>query len=311
MSASTPLTLSRPDGATVYVNRWLPSGQPKAIVQIAHGMAEHSDRYARFAERLNTSGYAVYANDHRGHNHTAGSHRDTGYFADADGWKSVVGDLVAVTEQARTDHPGLPVFLFGHSMGSFLSRAYAADHGRDLAGLILSGTAGDPGLLGKVGKLVATVEGKLRGGRHRSGLMNTMSFGQYNSAFKPNRTEFDWLSRDDAEVDKYVADEWCGEVFTSRAWADLLGGLAAVNSDALVSRIPKDLPVHLLSGDKDPVGDNGKGVKAVAEQLRRLGVKDVTVKLYPEGRHEMLNETNRNDVMNDVVTWLDSRIPHA
>jgi alpha-beta hydrolase superfamily lysophospholipase len=308
MQASS-FTLATHDGIQLHVNRWLPDGPVKAVVQVAHGMAEHSERYARFAERLTAAGYAVYAGDHRGHGGTAREASDAGYFADRDGWDTVVDDLHLLAERAREENPGLPFFLFGHSMGSFLSRTYAARFGGELDGLVLSGTAGDPGILGKVGLVLASVEARLRGPRHVSRLMDTLTFGQYNSAFKPNRTKFDWLSRDEAEVDLYVADELCGNVFTSGFYTDLLRGLAAVNSDKEVARVPKDLPVHLVAGSLDPVGGQGKGVRQVADQYTRLGVRDVTVKLWPEARHEILNETNRDEVADEVVDWLDAHLP--
>ena len=216
-----------------------------------------------------------------------------------------------MTERARTEQPGLPVFLVGHSMGSFLARGYAAQFGAELAGLVLSGTAGSAGPLGNAGVLVATTQARLRGHEHTSGLMNTLTFGQYNAAFKPTRTEFDWLSRDPAEVDAYIADPECGFVFTTGGFVDLIRGLEGVNTDAVVGRIPKDLPVHLASGDMDPVGANGKGVRQVADQLRRLGVKDVTMTLWPEARHEILNETNRDEVEIEIVNWLDSHLVPA
>jgi len=307
MQHSTTMVPSA-DASPLHTNVWLPEGRPRAVVQIAHGMAEHSDRYERFAEALTDAGYAVYAHDHRGHKGTAGDHSDEGYFADKDGWATAVADMRAVTDRARAEQAGLPVFLIGHSMGSFLSRSYIAEPAPDLAGVVLSGTAGDPGPIALAGIAVSTIQGKLRGRRHRSGIMNTLSFGQYNAAFKPNRTEFDWLSRDPAEVDKYVEDEWCGNVFTAGFYADLLGGLRQINSDGLVARVPKDLPILVLSGDEDPVGAGGKGPTAVAAQYEQAGVEDVTLKLYPGGRHEMLNETNRDEVTADIIAWLDARL---
>jgi alpha-beta hydrolase superfamily lysophospholipase len=309
MQPST-FTLATADGSQLHVNRWLPAGPPKAVVQIAHGMAEHSDRYARFGERLTAAGYAVYASDHRGHGGTARTPHEAGYFADDHGWDTVVDDMHLVTEHAREENPGLPFFLFGHSMGSFLSRSYVMRFAGDLDGLVLSGTAGDPGALGRVGLALATSQARLRGRRHPSGLMDQLTFGQYGAAFKPNRTKFDWLSRDEAEVDKYVADERCGNVFTTGFFVDLLGGLGTINSDSAVMRVPKNLPIHLVSGSLDPVGDKGKGVQQVADQYRRLGVQDVSVKLWPEARHEVLNETNRDEVMDEVVDWLDAHL-HA
>ncbi|MFC7595888.1 alpha/beta hydrolase [Terrabacter sp. GCM10028922] len=303
---SSTLTLTTPDGTEVFVNRWLPEGPPKAIVQIAHGLAEHSTRYARFAQRLTDHGYAVYGSDHRGHGRTSSPR---GYFGERDGWQTVIDDLHAVTELARGEQPGVPVFLLGHSMGSFISRGYAAQHGSELAGLVLTGTAGGAGAIGRVGVFLAATQARLRGHAHTSGLMNTLSFGQYNAAFKPTRTDFDWLSRDPDEVDKYVNDPDCGFVFSAGGFADLLRGLEAVNTDRVASGIPTDLPVHLASGAMDPVGQNGKGVQRVAEQLRRLGLRDVTLTLWPEARHEILNETNRDEVETEILDWLDAHVP--
>jgi alpha-beta hydrolase superfamily lysophospholipase len=303
---SSTFMLATPDGIDVFVNRWLPGGDPKAVVQISHGLAEHSTRYARFAQRLTDHGYAVYASDHRGHGKTSG---DRGLFAERDGWQSVIDDLHAVTRRAKEEQPGLPVFLLGHSMGSFLARGYAAQHGEELAGLVLTGTAGGAGALGRVGVAVAATQARLRGHAHPSGLMNTLTFGQYNAAFKPVRTDFDWLSRDPDEVDKYVSDPDCGFVLTAGGFVDMLRGLAEVNTDRGMSQVPKDLPVHLASGDQDPVGAQGKGVRQVADQLRRVGVHDVTMTLWPGARHEILNETNRDEVETEIVEWLDAHLP--
>lgn len=303
-------TVTAADGTPLFVRRWMPDGPARAVVQIAHGMAEHSARYERSAERLTQEGYAVYAADHRGHGQTApSSTADHGYFADTEGFDTVVADLRTVTQEARREHPDLPVVLLGHSMGSFLSRAYAIRWGHELAGLILSGTAGDPGALGRIGRLVALGQARVRGRRHPSGLMNTLTFGQYNAPFKPNRTAFDWLSRDPDEVDKYVADLECGNLFTAGFYSDLLGGLARINADGEVSRVPKDLPILLVSGDMDPVGEKSKGVRRVEEQYRRVGVRDVTAIFYPGARHELLNETNRDEVTDDIIAWLAERVP--
>lgn len=309
MQAST-FTLPAPDGTEVFVHRWLPDGPPRAVVHIAHGMAEHAARYARLAQALTDAGYAVYAEDHRGHGRTAGSLDRAGFLAARNGWDTVVDDMHRLTGRALEENPGLPVFLLGHSMGSFLARSYAARHGSVLAGLVLSGTAGDPGPLGRVGVGVAAAQARLRGARRPSGLMNTLTFGQYNAAFKPTRTDFDWLSRDDAEVDAYLADPWCGFVFTAGGYRDVLSGLAAVNSDRVVSTVPRTLPVHLVAGDMDPVGGkHAAGPRAVADQLRRLGVQEVTLTIWPGARHEILNETNREEVTADIVDWLDTHLP--
>lgn len=305
---SSTIAVSASDGTPLHTYRWLPEAPPRAIVQIAHGMAEHAGRYARFAEALTDAGYAVYANDHRGHGQTAAK-ADHGYLADRDGFATVVHDLNTVSEFALAEHPGVPLVLFGHSMGSFLSRAYTQAHGARLAALILSGTAGDPGPLGSVGKRIAGLQARLRGRRHTSGLMDTLTFGQFNNAFKPSRTKYDWLSRDEAEVDTYVADPLCGNVFTASFYNDLIDGVQQVNRPAAFTSVPTDLPVLVIAGAADPVGDSGKGPRTVAESLREAGVTDVMLTLYPDARHEILNETNRDEVTADILTWLDKRIP--
>lgn len=306
---SDTFLLETSDQTPVYVHHWSPDSPPKAVVQIAHGMAEHSARYERFAQALTDAGYEVYAGDHRGHGQTAGP-QDVGYFADEHGFDTVVDDMHALTLRIKDDHPDLPVFLFGHSMGSFLSRSYVTRYGSELAGLVLSGTGGSAGLLGKAGRGIAGAQARIKGRRHPSGLMNTLTFGQYNAQFKPARTDFDWLSRDPAEVDKYVADPKCGELFTVGFYADLLHGLERVNDVKEVSSTPADLPILLVSGSKDPVGGkDAKGVREVAARLRTVGVREVTTTIYPEARHELLNETNRDEVTADLIEWFDAHLP--
>ncbi|MCJ7771876.1 MAG: alpha/beta hydrolase [Desulfobacterales bacterium] len=303
-------TFQADDGTKIFYHQWLPEEKEssKAIVQIAHGMAEHSERYSRFAEALTKKGFAVYANDHRGHGQTAGSLENVGYFADENGWNLVIEDMRTLTETIKSNHPNMPIFLFGHSMGSFLSRNYIFHYGNDIQGVILSGTGGDPGLLGKIGNFVAKRESKNKGKKYRSPLLKKLSFGKFNNAFKPNRTDFDWLSRDTAEVDKYVADPYCGGDFTAGFYEDLLSGLAVVNNFKNTLKVPKDLPIYLFSGDKDPVGNNTKGVKQIFIAYQKAGIKDVTCKFYKDGRHEMLNEINREEVFKDIIEWLSSHL---
>lgn len=304
---SGTFTFNASDGVKIFVYKWMPDNAStvKGVVQIAHGMAEHAARYERFSEALVKAGYVVYANDHRGHGKTAGSLDQAGYFADENGWEKVVDDMRALTGIIKKDFPGKPVFLFGHSMGSFLSRNYAILYGNELSGLILSGTGGDPGAIGKAGLFIAKMEAKIRGRKAKSETMNKLSFGAFNNAFKPNRTDYDWLSRDNAEVDKYVNDPWCGAVFSAGFFCDMLGGLGFINAKENIAKIPKNLPVYLFSGAKDPVGGNTKGVTQVCETFKKTGIRDVALKLYADGRHEMLNEINRNEVFNDVIAWLD------
>lgn len=303
-------TFKTSDGVQIFVYKWLPddASSVKAAIQIAHGMGEHAARYERFAGALTNAGYAVYANDHRGHGKTAGSSENIGYFADENGWEKVVDDLHSLTGIIKKEYPNKPFFLFGHSMGSFLSRHYAMLYGNELTGLVLSGTGGDPGVIGKAGLFIAKIEAKLRGKNARSEIMTQLSFGAFNKAFKPNRTEFDWLSRDNAEVDKYINDPWCGGVFTAGFFCDMLGGLDFINRKENIMKIPKTLPVYLFSGARDPVGANTKGVTQVYHALRSAGISNVTLKFYADGRHEMLNETNRAEVFSDVIAWLNKHV---
>jgi alpha-beta hydrolase superfamily lysophospholipase len=301
-------TFRAADGTLLSAYRWMPDAScaVKGAVQIAHGMAEHAARYGRFAEALTKAGYAVYANDHRGHGRTAGLQEKVGYFADERGWEKVVTDMHTLTGIIKKEWPAPPFFLFGHSMGSFLCRHYSMLYGRELSGLLLSGTGGDPGVAGKAGLFIARMEARIRGKKAKSAIMNRLSFGAFNGAFKPNRTDYDWLSRDSAEVDKYIRDPWCGALFTAGFFCDLLTGIGYINREENVAKIPKELPIYIFSGAEDPVGANSRGVKQVYNSLKKAGIADVTIKLYEGGRHKMLNEINRDEVFQEVIAWLDS-----
>lgn len=295
------------DGRLIHVWHWLPEGDPKALILIAHGMAEHGARYERFAMKLTAAGYAVWTPDHRGHGKTA-TETELGYLADKDGFRRVVDDLHELAVAASGEYPGLPLFLFGHSMGSFLAQYYIALYGQGLAGCVLSGTSGPmpaPLLMG--GKLVAALGCAFKGRRAKAPLANSMSFGSYNDAFKPVRTAFDWLSRDEAEVDKYVADPLCGFICTYGFFHDLLEGLTYIHRPDTLGRIPRELPIFMASGAKDPVGGATGAVDALEGIYHRLGIKDVGMKLYEGAHHEILNETNREEVMADIIAWLDAR----
>ncbi len=300
------------DDVEVFVYKWLPdeSIRVKGVVQISHGMVEHAGRYRFLAEALTDSGYAVFADDHRGHGKTAGAPEKIGHFPEKDGFRLVVGDMKALTDIIKKERPGLPVFLYGHSMGSLLSRLFIIHHGDGVDGVMLSGTAGDPGLLGMAGVFVAKMECILRGRGARSAILNSLSFGGFNKKFAPTRTEYDWLSRDDAEVDKYIEDPCCGAVCTAGFFYDMLTAIGEIFKDDAIRKIPKDLPIHLFSGSKDPVGGkNGEGVLQTSEAFQRAAIKDVSMKLYENGRHEMVNEINRREVYRDMIDWCDARIP--
>lgn len=304
---NTEYKIKTSDNNEVHVYEWLPENEEniKGIVQVAHGMAEHAGRYEDFALFLNKHGYAVFANDHKGHGKTAGTVENLGYFADRNGFGQVVKDMRSLTDKINERFPEKPVFLLGHSMGSFLSRYYAIEDSSKLRGVILSGTAGHPGLLGKIGKLLTNVLIVFFGKKSPSPLMTKLSFGAYNNQFKPNRTDYDWLSRDEAEVDKYVADPFCGTIFSLGFYSDLLGGLLLINDKKEIGKTDINLPVLLLAGDKDPVSENTKGVQELKQNYKNSGLKDVEMILYADARHEILNETNKKEVYNDILAWLD------
>ena len=293
------------DGLEVVGDRRLPAGAPRAAVIIVHGMAEHAARYRRFAAELAAHGYAVYAPDLRGHGRTAESDERLGW-AGADGWNAMLRDLARLIELAGERHPGVPVVLFGHSMGSILAQRVAQLAGERLAGLILSGTTGSAPKLG-AGILAARLLCTLRGGRAPSPLQRVM-FAGFNASFAPQPTGFEWLSRDASEVQRYVDDPRCGFTFSNRLLLDMLRGYAEVWKPENERRIPPGLPVLLVSGELDPVGARTTAVTALAARYRALGLGDVQVVFYPGARHEMLNETNRDEVVRDVVGWLDARV---
>ncbi len=288
---------------TIFVRIWRPDAPPKAIVQIVHGLGEHSGRYARFAQALVGAGYTVYAHDHRGHGERCAP-ADLGFFADHDGWRKLLDDIDAVARRASADVPGVPRVFFGHSMGSFLGQTYLAEKGAQLAAAILSGTSGPPPAILPIGRSIVAFERWRQGPRGKSGLLQALLFGEQNKPFRPARTPFDWLSRDSAEVDSYIADPLCGFPLTNQLAADLVGALADLASPKLAARIPKALPIYVVSGSADPVGAKLHGLLDV---YRAAGL-DVTAKIYKDGRHEMLNETNREDVTRELIGWLDGRL---
>lgn len=296
------------DGLNIFVYNWLPEEnvEPIGVVQIAHGMAETAERYKRFANKLTEEGYIVYANDHRGHGKTSESLEKVGDLGE-DSFNNMVKDMNEITTYIKEKHEELPLFVFGHSMGSFLTQRYIQLYAHKIDGAILSGSCGKQGIILDLGILIAKREINKIGASTKSNKLNNLSFGGYNKAFKNSRTDFDWLSRDEKEVDKYIDDEYCGGVFTAGFFYDFLRGLKLIQHRDEVAKVPKDLPIYIFSGDKDPVGKSGKGVKILVNTYKNLGIKDLNYKLYENGRHEMLNEINRNEVMEDVLNWLKVR----
>jgi alpha-beta hydrolase superfamily lysophospholipase len=275
------------DGLEIAYYRWRAPEKAAGIVQIAHGMGEHSLRYAHVAEFLNQAGFHVYANDHRGHGRSVKGRESLGDFGAA-GWNGLVGDMVTLTRLARTREGRLPVTLLGHSMGSFAAQQYVLDNSALVAGLVLSGSAA-------VDKLSIDPS-------------QDADLTAFNRAFEPARTQHDWLSRDNAAVDAYEADPLCGFGINKKAMETMMASAIRLIDPAALAQIRKDLPIHIFAGDKDPINHDLEWLKPLAERYRAAGVVNVSEKYYPEGRHEMLNETNRDEVMRDLVTWLQKTI---
>ncbi len=234
------------DGSEIYLRKWLPECEPKGIIQIAHGMTEHAGVYTDFIDALLPAGYGVYAHDHKGHGKTVKSEEDYGHFEPDIGWNQVVSDVIFVSEMIKEEQ-SCPLFLLGHSMGSFLSRRAVQLRGELYDGFLISGTGGNPGFVGVVGHKVATIEMKLRGAKTKSPMLNFLSFGNFNSNFKPNRTNFDWLSSDNDQVDKYIADPLCGFICTTSFYRELFSGVLEVNKLEEYKKTPSNLPVRHVS----------------------------------------------------------------
>lgn len=298
-------TYTADDGAKLFVYRWLPDvGIGKAVVHIAHGLAEHAGRYERLAERLTESGYVVFANDHRGHGRTAQEPEDIGHFADADGWERILKDIEQIVGQERREYLGHPVILLGHSMGSLIAQHMAA---RDVFDAIaMSGANGLVSPLVRVGKLIARIERWRSGKRGKSELINSLTFDAFNKAFKPNRTSFDWLSRDEDEVDKYIADPMCGFLCSNQLWIDMLDAITEAAKPEFRARIPKQLPIYLFSGSRDQVNAEGRGSTALAEYYRSIGMEKVSYRIFTQARHETLNELNRDEVTEHLIDWMNA-----
>lgn len=301
-------TFQSADGkSTVAYRIYRPEGRAKGVVQLSHGMCEYIRRYQPFISFLCDNGYAVCGNDHLGHGETAPSEADLGYFAHRDGWSFLAEDVHTLTGLMKKEYPGLPYFLFGHSMGSFIARVYLERYGDELMGAIICGTAG-PNPMAGFGKFLSRLIGLFRGERHRSGLIDQMAFGSYTSRFSDVKSPFDWLTRDRDIVATYEDDPLCTFTFTVSAFHDLFELLTQVNRREWAENVPKELPILLVAGDMDPVGDYGKGVVKVYERLKAAGIRDLQCKLYPGDRHEILNELNQKEVYGDLLAFLEGHL---
>jgi alpha-beta hydrolase superfamily lysophospholipase len=286
---------------------WLPETQPAAILHISHGMAEYGERYKNIAAVFVEQGIAVYAHDQRGHGKAVKDLSQQGVTPD-DWYIQQVDDIDACIQHHRKTHPGKKIFLLGHSMGSFLAQRYFQRFGRNLDGLILSATNGKQDPLMPFGIGLAWLQKKLFGNEYKSQLIDTLSFGQFNKKFKPNRTGSDWLSRNNEEVDKYVNDERCGFVCTASFYYYFFKGIRHGFDKKNISNIPQNIPVYAFGGSKDPVGLEGKGFLQLIKNWKATGVKDITYHLYENGRHEMMNEVNKDEVLGNLLQFIKNHI---
>lgn len=293
---------------SIHALKCVPDGKPRAVVQIAHGIAEHIDRYRPFMEFLADNGFVAAGNDHLGHGKSIRVPEEQGFFAEKDGWWRVVDDMDKLHDIMSKEYPELPYVLFGHSMGSFLTRTYLIKHPDKYDGVILSGTGHQSPALVLGGNVAASVMAKLNGAMGDGTKLDSLAFGSYLIKIENPRTKFDWLSRDAEQVDKYIADPLCGFVGKIGLYRDMMQGIKFITDKKNIAQMNKEKPVYFMSGDGDPVGDYGKGVERAYKAFCDAGLHDVFMRLYPGGRHEMLNETNKEQVYQDILNWLNEKI---
>lgn len=299
------MKLAASDRTALYVHCWQVE-EPKAVILLSHGMAEHSLRYERFGQFLNQHRISLYCHDQRGHGKTG--QMFLGHLRKGIDWNLMINDLFSIKKKIIDTKSHCPVFLMGHSMGSFLVRRTVQLRPAMFDGLILSGTGDGQGIFGKAGVRMAVLGCLFAGQEAYAEKLQKMMFGGFNKAVECPQTDFDWLSRDAAEVDHYLDDKQCGFLCTNGFYHELLKGIQLANDPQNIASMKKNLPIYIFSGDKDPVGNLGKGVQHVHEMFLNAGMENVTVHLYPGGRHEMLNEMNREIVMGDLLHWLESEV---
>lgn len=287
---------------------WLPEGTPKAVLMISHGVGEHILRYASFARFLTERGFVVAGHDHLGHGGSVAADAPRLYFGPKGSWQYVVDDLYARRKLVAERYPGVPCFLMGHSMGSFLARTYLIRYPGTVHGAILMGTGQMPAAMTAAARTVAAAEVRRVGEAVPSPRMEQLAFGGYNKQFAPNRTTCDWLSVSQENVDRYLADPLCGGTPTAGLFREMLGGIAFISKLENLKRMNLNTPIFFVSGAEDPVGENGKGVRRAYRNFQKAGVRDVELKLYPGLRHEILNEYCSADVAADLAAWLEAHL---
>lgn len=290
------------DGKKLFYRVWSVDS-PRATLHINHGMAEHSLRYDEFAHQMNLAGYVVFAQDHRGHGYTM-QDGEEGWFAEKDGWSTISEDSYELDKEIEKEYPSLPHLIFGHSMGSFVTRTNIARHPEAYKAAIICGTGGDQGIVGKIGRSLALWRVKKYGSRAKAPILDKLAFGSFNKKFKAEG-DFGWLSSDRKEVEKYISDPLCGFICSNQFYADLIEGSFTANDADEISKVRKTLPILFISGGLDPVGGYSKGVEKAVELYRKAGIKDVRLKFYPKGRHEILNDVMRQEVMSDAISFYE------
>ena len=294
------------DGKTaIHAILWLPEGQPSAVLQIAHGMQEYIDRYDAFASWLTEQGIAAAGNDHLGHGQSVTSDEKLGYFAERDGNACLLQDIHSLRTHMQELYPGVPYFVLGHSMGSFLIRQYIQLHGEGLSGAVIMGTGTQPAPALLLGKAVSRLIAAFRGWEYRSQFVYSMAMGSYNKKFQTPGRNNDWLTKDVTIVEQYNQSPWCTFRFTLNGYYNLFYSIQQAQDRTRIDAIPKELPLLIVSGADDPVGSYGKGVQAAFQKYVSAGLKNVRFRLYENDRHEILNETDRAEVWKDILTWIN------
>lgn len=292
----------------IHAVEWIPEGEVKAVLQISHGMVEHIMRYDRFANYMNQFGFYVVGNDHLGHGESVTSNELHGYFQHPNGNKCVIKDIHHLRILTERKYPDVPYFVLGHSMGSFLIRQYIMIYGKGLSGAVIMGTGKKPEIALCFGKLLCKIAAKFKGWNHHSRFVDSIAFSLNNKKFEPARTDKDWLTKDEAIVDAYIKDSLCSFTFTLNGFYNLFHSIQFAQNRKNIERIPKDLPLLLIAGGDDPVGDFGKGVRSVYKSYKNVRIRCVDIKIYKNDRHELLNETDYKDVYKYIKNWLDKNM---
>ena len=303
-------TIDSPDNLRVRAYAWLPQSRPVAVLQIVHGMQEYAGRYDHFARWMNERGIAVYAEDHIGHGLTAGNEAELAHFPGKSDWQRQVNILHQLTSMIKAEHPGIPLFILGHSMGSVLTQTYMIRYGKEADGYILSGAIRQPLFMAIAGRLLATMLSTIYGPADRSKIFIALGYGQYNKHFSPNRTKADWLCSVDSIVDDYIASPLCGKRLTNRFYKNFMYGFGYIAKPKNLRKMPSGIPVYIIAGEKDAAGFFGKAPRKIKELLNQYSGAKVDLNLYPGLRHEILNEKNREEVYQDVLDWIRKFILH-